>query len=152
MEREGKRGDFAVEEAIGFPSLDDGIACWRRRQKTQCCEDDKQRKLSHQKMQTPVRSNSTICPRSWNSRPWSHSSQVRLLGGTIGYKVNNRVAGLGLGSDQPWGTAEKAWWATEWPSSPAPFLVYSGLSFAPSLASPWDGDTKSLRQVLTLGI
>lgn len=58
-EREGKRG-FAVEEAIGSPSLDDGIACWGRRQETQCGEDDAQEKLSQekllrQKMQTPVK-------------------------------------------------------------------------------------------------
>lgn len=52
-EREGE-GGFAAEEAIVSLSLDDGIACWRRRQKTQYCEDNGQEKLSHQKMQTPV--------------------------------------------------------------------------------------------------
>lgn len=97
------------------------------------------------------RSNSTICPRSWNSRPWSHSSEVRLLGGTIGYKVDNRAAGLGLGSDRPWGTAEKAQWATEWPSSLLGIL-WTLICLLLVSASPWDGDTKSLRQVLTLGI
>lgn len=55
MEREGRGGGFAAEEAIGSPSRDDGIARWRRRQKTQCREDDGQEKLSHQKMQTPVK-------------------------------------------------------------------------------------------------
>lgn len=106
-EREGE-GGFAAEEAIGSLSLDDGIACWRRRQKTHAVRTTGRKSFRLRKCRLQSRSKPTICPRSWNSRPWSWSSKLRLLGGTTGYKVDNRAAGLGLGSDWHWGAAEKA--------------------------------------------